>query len=379
MFQFEKMFDNIKQSGNFAENARLMEYLGNVLKNSKKPWDKAELEYIGNFVLGEMQRLIDAIPKAQNYKAKDEMFYYENSLLMVFTFLNAKAIKFGAEQIETVKRLVLLVDSERVLEKAIDEMFKLEKIEKSDIEKVLEILGKITDEYQRGLLYQALHAYKDGIKKLSSEAKTALADYVAGDMAHLIDKAGADDVAANNLEFCADVCKHFVTDGILDILQKVMALKIDSVRYYALETLLENKREIPEEAVKELAKDLSYADLTYGLLSKYGKTALFPKEFTSPEYLAKSDLVHWLIYPTELNKEPDEIELIGEISIKKEAYFVFKYKSDSDNLSEDLQNEWLIGWSSSGGGTFSNFDKLEDYQKKTPQKTLKHIAKKLLK
>jgi hypothetical protein len=94
-------------------------------------------------------------------------------------------------------------------------------------------------------------------------------------------------------------------------------------------------------------------------------------------YLAKSDLVHWLTYPTELGKEPEQIEFIGKVK-KKEDYYVFRYISDSDNLGEDLQGKWLIGWSNAEGGTFSNFDLYSDFEKKTPEKTLKNIKKRLL-
>lgn len=104
---------------------------------------------------------------------------------------------------------------------------------------------------------------------------------------------------------------------------------------------------------------------------------LFPKKYASPEYLAKSDMVHWLCYPTELGKAPDEIELFGTVEVKKQPYYVFKYKSDSDNLSDELKNRWLVGWSSDDGGTFSHFTPLDECEKKTPEKTLKYIKKSL--
>ena len=91
-------------------------------------------------------------------------------------------------------------------------------------------------------------------------------------------------------------------------------------------------------------------------------------------------MVHWLVYPTELGKKPDAIEYIGKIKyfFKKEEYYVFKYMSDSENLGEELQNKWLIGWSNDDGGTFSNFDLLSDYEKGSVDKTLKNIKKKLI-
>jgi hypothetical protein len=72
------------------------------------------------------------------------------------------------------------------------------------------------------------------------------------------------------------------------------------------------------------------------------------------------------------------IELLGDVKVKGEIYFIFKYKSDRDNLCDDLQDQWLIGWSSTDGGTFSNFDKLSLYEQKNLKKTLKVIKKKWL-
>ena len=107
---------------------------------------------------------------------------------------------------------------------------------------------------------------------------------------------------------------------------------------------------------------------------------MFPTECTTEEYLAKSDLVRWLTYPTELGKAPDEIVYIGKIKklFKKEVFYVFKYRSNSDTLGDDLKNKWLIGWSSRDGGTFSNFDEFAPFEQETAKKTLRLIQKKLI-
>ena len=118
--------------------------------------------------------------------------------------------------------------------------------------------------------------------------------------------------------------------------------------------------------------------MTYHLLEQHNMTDRFPAELRDPAYLAKSNMVRWLTYPTELGKEPDGIELLGVTKKKGETFHVFRFKSDSDNLGNDLKGVWLIGWSGSDGGTFSNFDKYADYEKKTPEKTVKYIRRKLL-
>ena len=379
MSQFENMFAHVKNNDNFEENARLMQYAGNMLKHTQK-LSASESDYIRNFTVSEMDRLIKTIPQAGSYAEKDKMFFYEDSLLMVFTLAGGKFDNVSEKQIETVKQLVTMVDKERVLEKAVDEMFEHEKIEKVDIDKVLETVKPIKDNYQRGMLYQGLLAHKDKIKNLTDDAKHALAEYTADETEKLLQKADKlNDTDINNLEISADVCKYFISDRLLKLLSILFAKSDNCVRYYALETLLENNASVSIEPVKALAEDLTYAQLTHDILNKFGKVDLFPKELSTPEYLAKSDLAHWLTYPTELGKLPNEIELLGSIKIKKEQYYVFKYKSDSDNLSEENVNEWLIGWSGENGNTFSNFDRLAEYEKKTVQKTIKNIAKKLLK
>lgn len=378
MTKFDEIFETVKNNKNYEENARIMKYVGNILQNAKRI-SKEESECVKNFAVGEMKRLLSEIPLAETYKEKDKMFFYEDSLLMVFTFAGGSLKNANEEQLEIIKKIVNLVSEESVVENAVDELFQLETVEKSDMEKAIGVVEPLTDEYRRSIFYQKLNEHKEKLHKLAAEAKSMLAEFVADDMERLLNDAeNLDEDKINSLEFSADICKYFISDRIIAILKKLMSLKINRVRYYALETLLHHKQEIPADAVKELAEDLSYAELTYSLLKRYLKEALFPDEFAAPEYLAKSELVHWLTYPTELDKEPDEIKLLDTIKVKKDLYYVFLYKSDSDNLSDDLKNEYLIGWSGDCG-TFSNFDKYSDYEKKTPQKTLKYIAKKLLK
>ena len=89
MSKFETFFENAKNSDDYEQNAHVIEYLGNILKsiaqNPKKPLPPEETHAIREFAAAEMKRLLNAIPKAGTYREKDTMFYYENSLLMVYT------------------------------------------------------------------------------------------------------------------------------------------------------------------------------------------------------------------------------------------------------------------------------------------------------
>ena len=110
------------------------------------------------------------------------------------------------------------------------------------------------------------------------------------------------------------------------VLMNLLCLRQNQISFYAVESLLFLGQEVPAWAVEELAHDLVRANLIYSTLENFGQTDLFPLELRNEVYLAKSDLVHWLTYPTELGQTPDEIEYIGRIKylFKKDVYHVFQ-------------------------------------------------------
>ncbi len=377
---FQDIFNDISGTQNYGESARLLHYLGNVFTNSSNKIKLNDAIAAKAFAINELKRLLTVIPQVSNYKQKDEIFGYEDALLHVYTAATKiKGAEVANEEADIIKQVVQKVANETKLESSVEQLMKSEKIEKSQVEAILNNLKTVKDEYQRGKLFSLLLEGKTGFEKFSQEAKQTLAEYTDCELNRIIKLNGKDGDATAAMEFAVDVCKYYADEKLLKTVLNILQIPVSSVRYYAVETLLKFKKDLPADIIDELAQDLSYAELTYGTFLKYGKEELFPQKFATEEYLAKSDLVHWLIYPTELGKAPYAIELLGDITVKKEKFYIFKYKSDSQNLTDDLKDEWLIGWSSNEGGTFSNFDLLSVFEKKTLKKTLKNIAKKLLK
>ena len=101
----------------------------------------------------------------------------------------------------------------------------------------------------------------------------------------------------------------------------------------------------------------------YNALDNMNRLELFPEEYVSQEKFAESNMVDWLCYPTELGREPDEIELdIFEDS--KYEFYLFRFRSDSEGWKE---KGWMAGLAgpfkaeeiptiNSSGYTFSRFD-----------------------
>jgi len=347
-------------------------------QRDSKSIKKEDLSVIADFISFEVKRLSELIPKALTFKIKDRLFDYENNLMGLAAILMTEKYNVTDKLVGEMKLLVLLVAHERVPGTAIDKMFDFEKIEKTDIMNVLDIVRPLKEEYQRGLIYQGLLAYVDKIDKFTEEAKGELTKFFCDEFESYLKKVKLTEDEINNLEIAADVCKYFANDKLLDLLEKILSFNHACIRYYAIDTLIKFKRPIRNDIIAYMAKDLEYADLTHGLLAKNNLLNLFPGEYNNPEYLAKSNMVRWLVYPTELGKPPDDIELLGVVKSHGEDYYVFKYKSDSDNLDDESKNVWLIGWASNDGGTFSHFTKLSEAEQKNPKKTLKYIKKKII-
>ena len=376
MAQFFELLNHINETESYDQKARMLSVIVKFIETKKGKIPQDDKAEIVGFAFAEIKKLLSAIPEAKNYRQKDEIFSYEDNLLGAVMLCHASAAKIPEENLNDIKALVELVDKERFIERAIDDIFEKGNNAKENVEQLFCALIPLKDEYQKGQLYNGLLHYQHLIPALPNDSKKLFADYINGQLKFYLSTELTEEMCTS-LEMLSDVAQHFATDEILTNLTALLKIEKSSIRYYTVRSLLATKQEIPQEIIVSLANDIVYADMTYAILKMHGKTDLFPAELANEEYLAKSDLVHWLTYPTELGKEPDQIEYLGKVK-KKEIYHIFCYTSDSDNLGEDLQGKWLIGWSNNEGGTFSNFDLYSDFEQKTVEKTLKVIKRKLL-
>lgn len=382
MSQFDSILTLAKSEG-YQTKKQVLEYLLNALQTlQKENKDLAEEDRTAllEYAYGEVDAFLDALPNATSYKEKDLIFECEDLLIGLIMFLCPHSALVPRDVFAKIKQLAETVTNERKIENCLDKLFQQDRITGGDAENLLTLIGQTDDEYQKGKLYVGLLHYKDNLSKLSVKAKEHITAHLTAEIKRYLNQDHLSADCINSLEVAADLSKHFADSTLLALLKDLLKLGHSNINYYAVETLLSAGQDVPADTFLALARDLEYAYLTYSMLENLGKENLFPQEYAAPEYLAKSDMVHWLMYPTELGKAPDEIEYIGTISyaLKKDVYYVFKYRSDSDTLDDALKNKWLIGWSSKDGGTFSNFDEYAQFEKETIDATLKNIKKKLI-
>ncbi len=385
MSAFSEIIKGIQTAETLHDKSQLLTYLGRGLAPAKKKITPADKSELGAFALTELEALPALLNKAENYREKDEIFGIMDSLMNLVMICFDSPAAMPRDKVEMIQRVVDRCDKERFLETAIDEAFKGNPDEAA-MERILCMAAPLKDEFHKGQLWQGLLHYKGQVNRLSNDAKAVLTRYAVSELSRYAEARKEGTLSKDgyaNLEYICDASGSLLFNApqnpeLTGLLADLFTLNDSDVSYYALSTLLSVNHKVPDGVIVSLAGDVVYAALTYELLERHGMTDRFPAEFRDPVYLAKSDMVHWLVYPTELGKQPDEIEYLGQVKKKGETFHIFRFKSDSDNLGDDLKGVWLIGWSGDDGGTFSNFDKLSDYDKKTPEKTVKYIRRKLL-
>lgn len=382
MSQFDSILTALKAEP-YATKKQLLEYMihmAQTLRQRKRDFDPADKAAILEYAWGEVNDLLLAIPNAATYKEKDLIFTCEDLLLGLVMHLCPTADQIPQEHLAKIQLLVEVVKKERYIENALDALFQRQTIAEPEVRDLLALVERTEDEYQRGMLYSGLVHYTQDISKFSADAKALMTAHLTAEMKRYLDMDQPGEDCINCLELMADVSRYFADDTLIGLLYDVLSLGHNNVNFFMVDTLLALKKDVPQAVIDALARDLQYANLAYGTLKEHGKQVLFPADCATPEYRAKSDLVHWLMYPTELGQAPDEIEFIGKVTylFKKDVYYVFRYRSGSDTLDDEVKNKWLIGWSSENGGTFSNFDLYANYEKATTEATLKNIKKKLI-
>ena len=375
MSTFDEILSSVADS-DIEEKVTLTEYLITVLGGIKKlqPEDRDE---IAEFVSGQVNYLLEKIPQVEEFREKDRYCAYGQRLTAIYPMLFHDSGDIPEEALGNAQELVRVMREAQPIDDTLDRIFDQDKIEEAYIDRLLSYARGASCEYEKGKLYSGLLEYRDRLSGITGEAKNKLAAYFEEELDRYLHIEKPDKDVIDSWEVAADAAKYFPGEKTGEILTATLGAGHSCISFFAVETLIALGAEIPRESILPLAADTEYANLTHELLEEHGLLSLFPQEYSSPEYLAKSDMVHWLTYPTELGKAPDEIELIGKVKyfFGKDEYYVFRYRSDSENLGDELKGKWLIGWSSENGETFSNFDPLEKYEKESPEKTLKNIKK----
>jgi len=102
---------------------------------------------------------------------------------------------------------------------------------------------------------------------------------------------------------------------------------------------------VSSQVIYRVASNASCRKQLYSSLRELGKLDRFPVEFANQSALAEADMVNWLLYPTELDSAPDEIELVTTVELPEaddlSDLYVFRYRKHPPHWA--AEHGWMIG------------------------------------
>ena len=370
-----------KETKTYAEKTQIVALMRNNLGGKSTKLSDADVAELNDFIVTELGKLPAEAEKCTCFREKETVIVFGNELFKLSKRLDTLDTLPPEKRVVFAEFTALFKRLHRVYT-ALAELFKTEQIGRGDMERVIALVSCIDDEYERGCFFKCLLPIgEDKVEMLSDDVWKAIAEHTESELKRFLAKGELDrDVRETVVEISRVTSVH-PSEGVVKTLQEFLKLGDHEINFSIVAMLvLIGAKSIPKDVITALAEDPEYASPLQNLLQMENRQELFPKQFSDPVYLAKSDMVQWLCYPTELGKAPDEIEFLGKIRyfFKRETFYVFKFRSNSDTLDEESKNKWLIGWSQKDGGTFSNFDLLSRYEGKTVKETLKNIRKRLI-
>ncbi len=177
----------------------------------------------------------------------------------------------------------------------------------------------------------------------------------------------------------------FLTDDRIDNrLEKNLASPDPRMQYFSLKSLYRKRKTLNEAIFKSIAKDNEMRKWLFEFAQENNLLSRINEPNFTQEKLAESDMVNWLIYPTELGAAPDQIELKEIITMGDESeiqdFYLFRYKVNPPHWA--AEDGWMAGLSgyyirseaptvNPYGYTFSTFTKWDE---KTPKEHFEEIT-----
>jgi hypothetical protein len=182
-----------------------------------------------------------------------------------------------------------------------------------------------------------------------------------------------------------DLLGYFPAEQVEAPLREALDYQDPRLKHFAVISLLRLGKAVDRKHVKDVARHAEMRNWHYGALNRLGQSALFPNQYRTQKAFAEAEMVNWLVYPTELNRAPHEIELMKVISVDTGSsngtcdYYLFRFRTAEPHWA--AKNGWMAGiagpfaqkdqpTTDALGDTFSTFAK---WDAKTPDDHVNEI------
>jgi len=147
-----------------------------------------------------------------------------------------------------------------------------------------------------------------------------------------------------------DLLGRFDEPAAQQVLRAATSYSDPRLKAFALLGLIGRGGLVAHEDIATVAADPEMRNTFFDALARLGRERLFPAAWRRQEAFAESEMVAWLIFPTELGRAPDEIELMKVLPVPSEAgpasAYLFRFRT--------LEPHWsaMDGWMAGLAGPF---------------------------
>jgi hypothetical protein len=163
-----------------------------------------------------------------------------------------------------------------------------------------------------------------------------------------------------------DLSGYLREPKLLPLLREAARFKDPHLAAYAALALLRRGESAPPAAINRAAASHETRALIFEGLRELKKEKLFPAKWRTWDAFAAARMVEWLLYPTELGREPDELELMHVEQTdrrKKEALYVWRFRVGKEPWRAGVSGPHHLAGKPApldGTYTFSRFDKWDE-------------------
>ncbi|MBR4262722.1 MAG: hypothetical protein IKQ35_05100 [Bacilli bacterium] len=168
-----------------------------------------------------------------------------------------------------------------------------------------------------------------------------------------------------DLEIIVDLACYLKNKEISSIINEIDKVRNNNdADIYIMKYKIINNIDISKDKLELFKNNQEKLFLVYGIFEKLGANEKYMADITQ-EQLAKSNMIRWLAYPTELSSIPDKIELLGEFTFNDYKCFAYSFSKDNFKISGNLLG--ISGGfpvdkvtTKTSGYTFSKFEVVSD-------------------
>ena len=199
------------------------------------------------------------------------------------------------------------------------------------------------------------------------------------DILNYLKKQNINSLVYEDLEVIVDMSCYLNDKEISNIIDEIDHLgKNENADIFIMKYKIINNMKISDKKLKMLKQDSERLWLLYSIMEELNINNVYLND-VSQESIAKSNMIKWLKYPTELGGNPDKIELLGEFIYDNTKCFAYKFSKNDFKISGDLlgvSGGFPLDKISSitSGYTFSKFENVSDDWEKQSNELVEFIV-----